>query len=239
MAAQARLDVSTGASATMQSRPQRPAMATATHSPTETPARRTRAGEAALIEAARRGDELAFRRLLRCYRGLLEHQARSFYLPGADADDVLQEARIGFAKAARCYRPDRGASFATFASMCVARQLASAVTAARRDKHRPLNEATGGEAADRAWACLPAREDASDRALARERLAELRAAAQGFSALERQLLAHALVGWSSGEAADRLGLGRKSADNALQRARGKVEDWYASRVEPPERNRSG
>lgn len=64
--------------------------------------------------------------------------------------------------------------------------------------------------------------------------------AQTFEAWDQEAAqVLALVGWSSGEAADRLGLGRKSADNALQRARGKVEDWYASRVEPPERSRSG
>jgi RNA polymerase sporulation-specific sigma factor len=204
-----------------------------TNNPAEIPLRRAAVGEAALIEAARGGDELAFQRLLRRHRGLLEEQARRFYLPGGDADDVLQEARIGFAQAARCYHPDHGASFATFARLCVTRQLASAVTAARRGKHQPLNDAARGGAADRAWACLPAREDASDLALAHERLAELRAAAQGLSALERQLLAHALVGWSSGETARRLGLKRKSADNALQRARSKVRDWYVSDASSP------
>lgn len=48
---------------------------------------------------------------------------------------------------------------------------------------------------------------------------------RGLTALERQLLGHALLGWSSGQAARRLGVGRRRADNALQRARGKVEDW--------------
>lgn len=194
---------------------------------TRTPARRTATGEAALIAAARDGDELAFRRLLDRHQGLLEGQARRFYLPGAGADDVLQEARIGFAKAVRCYRDDGGAGFGWFARLCVARQLAGAVTAARRPKHQPLSRAVGGEQAERAWERLPERDAASDRALVRERLAELRAATDGLSALERQLLGHALLGWSSGEAAQRLGLRRKSADNALQRARGKIEDWYA------------
>ena len=180
----------------------------------------------ALIAAAQGGDELAFRRLLRRHQRLLEQQAARFYLPGADGEDVLQEARIGFAKAVRAYRPERGGSFRSFARRCVGRQLATALTAARRSKHRPLNEAARGEGAVRDSQNLPGGDDPVDRALAAELLGELERAASSLSALERQLLAHALLGWSSGEAAHSLGIARKSADNALQRARRKVGEWY-------------
>src|SRR5215211_1841165 len=106
----------------------------------------------ALIEAARRGDQLAFERLLRRYQRLLEAHAFRFYLPGGDADDILQEAGVGFMKAVRFYRGGRGSSFRTFAELCVARQLASAITAARRAKHQPLSEAARGEPAEQASA---------------------------------------------------------------------------------------
>jgi DNA-directed RNA polymerase specialized sigma24 family protein len=93
-----------------------------------------------------------------------------------------------------------------------ARQLATALTVARRAKHQPLNEAARG--------------DDADRALAGELLRELELAVASFTTLERQAFAHALVGWSSGETARRLGVARKSADNTLQRARRKVGEWY-------------
>jgi RNA polymerase sporulation-specific sigma factor len=179
-----------------------------------------------LIAAAQAGDELAFRRLLRRHQRLLEQQAARFYVPGGDGDDVLQEARIGFAKAVRAYRPERGASFPSFARRCVARQLATALTAARRGKHRPLNEAARGADAQRACEQLPGGQEPADHALADELLRELEQAAAAFTTLERQAFAHALVGWSSGETASRLGVARKSADNALQRARRKVGQWY-------------
>jgi RNA polymerase sporulation-specific sigma factor len=183
--------------------------------------------EQALVHAARAGNELAFQRLLRRHQPLLNAHARRYFLPGADDDDVAQEARIGFGKAVRGYRPDAGASFRTFAAMCVTRQLASALTAARRRKHLALSEACRGEDAERAWERMPDRADGpAQRALARERRDELAAAGASLSALERAVLARALVGWSVGEAADQLGVSPKSADNALQRARRKVGDWY-------------
>jgi RNA polymerase sporulation-specific sigma factor len=115
--------------------------------------------ESALIEAAQRGDQLAFEWLLRRYQRLLDGHASRFYLPGGDADDLVREARIGFMKAVRFYRGGRGSSFRTFAELCASRQLASAITAARRAKHRPLSESARGERAERTLAALPDRED--------------------------------------------------------------------------------
>jgi RNA polymerase sporulation-specific sigma factor len=181
--------------------------------------------DSALIEAAQRGDQLAFERLLRRYQRSLDAHASRFYLAGGDADDLVQEARIGLMKAVRFYRGGRGSSFRTFAELCVSRQLAGAVTAARRAKHRPLNEAARGDQADRALAAVPDRGNALDQLVTRDRLGDLVRQAREFSELERNVLGHAIAGWSSGEAARRLGLPRRSTDNALQRAKRKLHGW--------------
>ena len=181
--------------------------------------------DSALIEAAQRGDQLAFERLLRRYQRLLDGHASRFYLPGGDADDVAQEARIGFMKAVRFYRGGRGSSFRTFAELCVSRQLAGAITAARRAKHRPLNESARGDQAERTLAAVPDRDEPIDLLVARDRLGDLVRQAGEFSELERKTLGHVLAGWSSGEAARRLGLPRRSTDNALQRAKRKLHGW--------------
>jgi RNA polymerase sporulation-specific sigma factor len=128
-------------------------------------------------------------------------------------------------KAVRFYRGGRGSSFRTFAELCVARQLASALTAARRAKHRPLNESARGDQAERTVAAVPDREEPLDRLVAQDRLDDLTRLAGQFSELERGALAHALAGWSTGEAATRLGLPRRSTDNALQRAKRKLNGW--------------
>src|ERR671919_979364 len=112
--------------------------------PVAKPAARLRT-ETTLIDAAQRGDQLAFERLLRGHQGLLDAQASRFYLPGGDQDDVAQEARIGFMKAVRFYRGGRGSSFRTFAELCVSRQLAGAVTVARRAQHHPPDQGGPGD----------------------------------------------------------------------------------------------
>jgi RNA polymerase sporulation-specific sigma factor len=181
--------------------------------------------DSALIEAAQRGDQLAFERLLRRYERSLDAHVSRFYLPDGDADDLVQEARIGFTKAVRFYRGDRGSSFRTFAELCVSRQLAGAITAARRGKHLPLNEAARGDQAERTLAAVPDRDEPIDLLVARDRLGDLLCQASEFSELERKTLGHVLAGWSSAEAARRLGLPRRSTDNALQRAKRKLRGW--------------
>ena len=181
--------------------------------------------DTALIEAAQRGDQLAFERLLDRYQRSLDGHASRFYLPGGDAEDLVQEARIGFMKAVRFYRGGRGSSFRTFAELCVARQLAGAISASRRAKHRPLNEAARGDQAEHSLAAVPDRKDPLGQLVAREGLGDLTRLAGEFSELERKALAHALAGWSTGEAASRLGLPRRSTDNALQRAKRKLQGW--------------
>src|ERR687895_2877455 len=141
--------------------------------------------DTALIEAAQRGDQHAFERLLDRYQRSLDGHASRFYLPGGDAEDLVQEARIGFMKAVRFYRGGRGSSFRTFAELCIARQLAGALTAARRARHRPLSESARGDQAERTLAALPDREESFDRLVAQDRLGELTRLAGEFSELER------------------------------------------------------
>jgi RNA polymerase sporulation-specific sigma factor len=105
------------------------------------------------------------------------------------------------------------------------RQLAGAITAARRVKHQPLNEAARGAQAERTLAAVPRRDEPIDLLIARDRLDDLLCQAGEFSELERNTLAHTLAGWSTGEAARRLRLPRRSTDNALQRAKRKLDGW--------------
>lgn len=74
------------------------------------------------------------------YRWLIESKTKTYFIIGAGRDDVIQEGMIGLYKAMKDYRPDKNASFRTFADMCINRQILSAIKAANRKKHYPLNE---------------------------------------------------------------------------------------------------
>ncbi len=189
-------------------------------------------GETELVLQARAGDESAVVELLDRYRVLARSKARSYFLVGSDREDVVQEGMIGLYKAIRDFQPDRGASFRTFAELCVTRQIVSAVKGATRLKHAPLSQSIsldrpveGGDGT-----CLgdlvPALASA-DPATAVVSAEQLRALQQHFdevlSDLEAQVLRHHVEGKSYDQIAAMLQRHVKSVDNALQRIKKKLQ----------------
>ncbi len=92
-----------------------------------------------LVAVAQQGDDDASDYLLLKYRALIMSKAKSYFIAGADRDDIIQEGMIGLHKAVRDFCPMRGTSFRPFAEMCITRQVITAVKAASRQKHAPLN----------------------------------------------------------------------------------------------------
>src|SRR5205085_6360092 len=93
----------------------------------------------ALVARFQAGDMQALDVILTRYRRFARAKVRNYFLVGADADDLEQEGLIGLYKAARDYRTDRNASFPVFAEICITRQIITAIKAATRHKHQPLN----------------------------------------------------------------------------------------------------
>src|SRR5881397_826581 len=96
-------------------------------------------GDDELVRAARDGDDRALCELLEKYRGFARSKARSYFLVGADREDIVQEGMIGLYKAIRDYNPDMQTSFRAFAELCITRQIITAIKTATRQKHGPLN----------------------------------------------------------------------------------------------------
>lgn len=88
---------------------------------------------------AQKGDSEAEEFLIRKYKGVVRGKARIYFIAGAEAEDVIQEGMIGIFKAIKSYDKNRNASFHTFAQLCINRQIVSAIKAASRRKHSPLN----------------------------------------------------------------------------------------------------
>ena len=88
---------------------------------------------------AQAGDDKATEYLLAKYKNFVRSKARSYFLVGADHEDVVQEGMIGLFKAIRDFRDDRQASFRAFADTCITRQIITAIKTATRQKHIPLN----------------------------------------------------------------------------------------------------
>jgi RNA polymerase sporulation-specific sigma factor len=187
-----------------------------------------------LIVAAQAGDEGASSALLQKYRSFVRCKARSYFLAGADRDDVIQEGMIGLYKAIRDFRPERQASFRSFAELCVTRQLITAIKTATRQKHTPLNTyvslhrpAASEEEGDRVLSDILAAREVCDPAEVVIAAWETRSIKEGFtgalSGFEADVLRLYVSGNSYCEIAEKLGRHSKAVDNALQRVKRKVE----------------
>lgn len=92
-----------------------------------------------LIEILRNGEKEVVEFILRKYKSLVRGKAKEMYLPGGELDDLIQEGMIGLHKAVESYDRNQGASFKTFAEICISAQLSTAIKASMRQKHIPLN----------------------------------------------------------------------------------------------------
>src|ERR1700732_5086330 len=92
-----------------------------------------------LVSSAKAGDNLAMEFLLNKYKNFVRVKAKSYFLVGADREDIIQEGMIGLYKAIRDFRADKLSSFRAFAELCITRQIITAIKTATRQKHIPLN----------------------------------------------------------------------------------------------------
>lgn len=174
-----------------------------------------------LIELLRDGSRDVEDYLMNKYKSLVKKKARQFYLEGGDRDDLLQEGMWGLFKAVREYRPDREASFYTFAELCVTRQMYSAISQAKARKNSVLNESLSiSEISEYATGF---EEGPEDRMLALEDEMELHKRIRaGLSPFEREVLDRYLEGMDYKQIAGALGKSPKSVDNAIQRVKTKI-----------------
>ncbi len=194
-----------------------------------------------LVAQSRQGDDVALATLLGRYRGFARAKARSYFLVGGEHEDVVQEGMIGLYKAVRDFDASHHVSFRTFAEMCVTRQMISAVKAANRHKHGPLNSyvsfsrpVASDEDDDRELGdVLPSRgsNDPADIIISAERIRALQAHVQDvLSDLEVEVLRLYVEGKSYVEIAELTARHTKAVDNALQRVKRKLESHLHSRT---------
>jgi len=93
----------------------------------------------AIVALANDGDLDAQDFLINKYKNFVRAKARSYFLIGADREDIIQEGMIGLYKAIRDFKPDKLSSFRAFAELCITRQIITAIKTATRQKHIPLN----------------------------------------------------------------------------------------------------
>ena len=193
-----------------------------------------------LVIRARNGDSGAMDLLIRRYTGFVRLKSSSYFIAGGESDDLIQEGLIGLYKAVRDFRSDKETSFRSFAELCITRQIITAIKAATRYKHAPLNtyvsfsqtpagqddgDCTLGDALPG-----PGVEDPAICVISTEELQSLVfALGTGLSSLESDALRLYMEGLSYEQMGDELGCDTKTIDNALQRVKRKVLTHQQSR----------
>lgn len=188
-----------------------------------------------VAELSREGDVLAEEYLLDKYKNFVRSKARSYFLIGADHEDIVQEGMIGLYKAIRDFRPEKLSSFRAFAELCVTHQIITAIKTATRQKHIPLNSYISlnkplyDEESERTLMDVIVEghdSNPEDIFINRESLGNISAKMNEIlSGLERDVLEAYLDGKSYQEIAEQLGRHAKSIDNALQRVKRKLEKY--------------
>lgn len=192
-----------------------------------------------IVEAVREGDSNALEFLINKYKNFVRAKARSYFLIGADREDIVQEGMIGLYKAIRDFRGDKLASFKAFAELCITRQIITAIKTATRQKHIPLNSYVSldkpiyDEDSDRTLLdviCGSRVSDPEELMINKEEFNGLEdKMGEILSELERKVLMHYLDGRSYQEIAVDLDRHVKSIDNALQRVKRKLERYLEGR----------
>lgn len=192
-----------------------------------------------IVIEAKKGSVRAQEYLINKYQNFVKAKAKSYFLIGADKEDIYQEGMIGLYKAIRDFKPDKLASFKAFAELCVTRQIITAIKTATRQKHIPLNTYISlnkpiyDEESDRTLIDILSEAKVSDPeelVISREELSHIEnEIGQVLSDLELEVLSSYLDGKSYQEIACDLNRHAKSIDNALQRVKRKLEKSLSSK----------
>ena len=197
--------------------------------------------EEIVLDAKDNDNEDALVYLINKYRNFVRAKARSYFLIGAEREDIIQEGMIGLYKAIRDFRNDKLSSFRAFAELCVTRQIITAIKTATRQKHIPLNSYVSlnkpiyDEDSDRTLLDVLSGSKISDPeelVISREEFIDIEEKmGEILSDLEWKVLMSYLDGKSYQEIAMELTRHVKSIDNALQRVKRKLERYLDNRAD--------
>ena len=190
-----------------------------------------------LCDRVAQGDRDAEEALVRRYTRMVRMCARPYFLAGGDSEDLIQEGMVGLLHAIREYDPGREASFRHYAQVCIQNRLISAIKAAARDKHTPLNNYVSIETPlfdgftihDTCGTDHRRLENPEDTLIGREEVQErMNVLQDGLSGLEARVLRLYLSGLSYSEIAAEVKRSPKSVDNAVQRIRRKLARHFST-----------
>ena len=173
------------------------------------------------VSQAQKGDESACEYILNKYKPMVRSVSRTYFLLGGDSDDIVQEGMIGLYRAVCSFSANEGASFTTYAGVCVRRQICTAIKTAARKKHQPLNDYVSLDSHKNGTELFSDPESIIENNEWRENL--YKEIEEKLSKFEKNVLKEYLRGGTYEEIGAIFGKETKSIDNAIQRIRKKLK----------------
>ncbi len=189
-----------------------------------------------LLENAKSGDEEAVGMIFLKYRNFVYLKARNYFLMGAEKEDLIQEGMIGLLKAIRGYDKSKLTSFKTFASVCIKRQLITAIKSANSQKNLALNNSIDiiNEKREEEGVCYRKMMESyvsyspEEIYITKEQLEGLRIYLyDNLSGFEYKVFNMMIEGYNYKDIAGKMDKSSKSVDNAIQRIKRKSELWLS------------
>ncbi len=179
-----------------------------------------------LVLLAKEGNSEAELELFNKYRSLINKYSRGYFLVGGDVEDLIQEGMIGLYKAIKNYSQEKDASFATFASLCIRRQIQSAIRNASTQKNKILSSAvpiTDEEDDDYGIFSITSADRPDQKLINKQTNEEIFSQLKKMlSPLEFDVLKYYLAGLTYEQISQKTNLSKKSIDNALSRIKNKL-----------------
>jgi len=190
--------------------------------------------EVNLIKNAQNGDQEAISEIFEKYKGFVIMKTKNYFLHGADKDDLIQEGMIGLLKAIRAYDSDREASFNTFASLCIKRQIITAIKNSNSNKNKIFKQAAGGFYEGEENNVSYNKKsliyyNPEEIFLGKEKIEDLKIHLEAeLSKMEREVFDYMLLGYDYIEISNKTGRTPKTIDNTIQRVRKKMNNILIS-----------
>ncbi|MGL5989823.1 sigma-70 family RNA polymerase sigma factor [Cetobacterium sp.] len=178
---------------------------------------------------AKKGDIESIEKIVIEYSNLIFMRNKTLFLKGADREDLVQEGMIGLIKAIKSFDENRNTAFTTFASLCIKRQIITAVKNYNSLKNKNLNNAMIGDGYPEVEEtikysnpslkyCTP------EQILISKELIKLmeKYLKDNLSGLEKDVFLYMVKGYSYLEIAKELNKEAKAIDNSIQRIKKKV-----------------
>lgn len=184
-----------------------------------------------LIKRAQNGDRDAMSEIFKMYESTISYNTRKYFLIGADREDIIQEGMIGLLKAIRAYDDTKEASFKTFATLCIKRQVITAIKNSNSNKNKAFNEAAGNHFEMREGAIAQDRRSIKFHSpeeiiLCKEKIGALREYLDAsLSKMEREVFEYMAKGYTYIEISEKTGRKVKIIDNTMQRVKKKMRGF--------------